>query len=126
MDVSDVAELTTYTDDDVDARLRRNLKVLTATGVLIPKDIYARLGLNKTTWSQRFSGSKPTRFSLYQVLVIAAALGLTVEELVLPTEELAALVSARQNWKKLIRSDLQVFNGGGKSNGMRPLLFPVT
>lgn len=107
-------------DQDIDARIRRNVKVLMAGKGVRATVIYRALGLSRQAFSARLNGTKPTKFSVVEVLHLASLLGVTVEELAMPTEELVA----RQNWKNMTAPDLQLLNGAGKTNGKRAL-WPV-
>jgi len=101
VDVANVAEqLPLGIDGDVYERLRRNIKLLIAAGITTAPELYKLLNLTRTTWSQRMTGPKPTPFSLEQTLAMARHLHFTVEELLLPSDQLLAEVAQLQNMEE--------------------------
>lgn len=98
---------------DIDAAIRRNVKVLAAGNDVRATTIYRTLNISRQTYSSRLAGS--TRFTAAEVVELAGLLGTTVEQLAGSTEDLVA----GQYWKKMNASDLEVIDGGDEGGQQR-------
>lgn len=72
--------------EDIDANIRRNVRVLSASLNIRGPTIYRQLGLSRQTYSGRLNGT--TKFSAAELLKVAAILGVTAEHLGGSTTEL--------------------------------------
>lgn len=103
--MSDTAVHTPATDD-IEARLRRNVRILLAAertkkDGMKAVDLYGPLGVSRQVWSSRLTGG--THFTVPEVVTLGELLDVTVEKLCGPSE----LVLEGQKFSLKMATDLQ-------------------